>query len=100
MVNPDAVPSEVLPKETAVTMTRWERVAESIREQIRAKEGPDLRADEDGTLWLLSYRELGAPERHNVAYGTVRTALHQLRMEGWVEGEQGVGVRVRADHPK
>lgn len=71
-------------------MTRWERVAEAIREQVRA-----------GILkpggYLPSYRALG--EQHGVSYGTVRAALLTLRAEGWVEGEPGVGVRVREDHP-
>jgi len=70
--------------------TRWERLAEHIRSEIRAgrlKPG-DL---------LPSYRQLG--EDHQVSYATVRTALTVLRTEGWIVGEIGVGVRVREDHP-
>src|SRR5690554_2196418 len=70
--------------------TRWERLAEHIRSEIRAgrlKPG-DL---------LPSYRQLG--EEHQVSYATVRTALTVLRTEGWIVGEAGVGVRVREDHP-
>lgn len=71
-------------------MTRWERLAEHIRRQIR---NGVLRPGE----LIPSYRELG--EIHQVSYGTVRQALAVLRVEGWIEGEPGVGVRVREDHP-
>ena len=70
--------------------TRWERLAEHIRSEIRTgrlKPG-DL---------LPSYRQLS--EDHHVSYATVRTALTVLRTEGWIVGEVGVGVRVREDHP-
>lgn len=71
--------------------TRWERVAEAIREQIRSGR---LRPGD----YIPSYAQL--QETHGVSYGTVRDALRTLRMEGWLEeGEQGVGTRVREDHP-
>ena len=70
--------------------TRWERLAEHVRGEIRAGR---LRP---GAL-LPSYRQLG--EDHGVSYATVRQALTVLRTEGWVVGEPGVGVRVREDHP-
>lgn len=73
-----------------MTMTRWERLAEDLRQQIRAGE---LRP---GDL-IPSYRMLG--EQYKISYGTVRQALSVLRVEGWIEGEPGVGVRVRQDHP-
>lgn len=71
-------------------MTRWERLAEHIRGQIRSGQL------QPGGL-LPSYRVLG--EEHGVSYATVRQALTVLRMEGWVTGEPGVGVRVRQDPP-
>jgi GntR family transcriptional regulator len=88
----DPVGSTVRPREPA--MTRWEALADKIREQIRTGQ---LGA---GQL-LPSYAELGRTGLDQpVSYGTVRMALAVLRAEGWVVGEQGVGVRVRADHPK
>lgn len=69
---------------------RWQQIADSIRTQIRT--GQLVPGD-----LLPSYRLLG--EQHGTSYGTVRMALAVLRTEGWVEGEPGVGVRVRADHP-
>jgi DNA-binding GntR family transcriptional regulator len=76
--------------------TRWERVAEAIRDQIRTGKG--LRVEKDGSRWLPSYAKLG--DQHDVSYGTVLAAMRQLRAEGWIhDGEQGVGVRVREDHP-
>lgn len=71
-------------------MTRWERVAQAIRDDIRTGRL------QPGDL-LASYRELG--EQHEVSYATVRQALTVLRVEGWVAGEPGVGVRVLPDHP-
>lgn len=71
-------------------MTRWERLAEHIRNQIRAGRL------QPGDM-LPSYRALG--EEHGVSYATVRQALTVLRTEGWIVGEPGVGVRVRTDHP-
>lgn len=70
--------------------TRWERVAEDIRQQIRSGQ---LRPGD----YLPSYRLLG--ERYSTSYGTIRAALMTLRAEGWIEGEPGVGVLVREDHP-
>lgn len=70
---------------------RWERVAEDLRHRIRTGQYPA------GT-YLPSYRLL-AEEEYQVSVGTIRTALLVLRSEGWVEGEPGIGVRVRADHP-
>lgn len=75
--------------------TRWERVAEALREQIRGGHGLVLRSD---GLYLPSYSQL--QETYEVSYGTIRTALLLLRAQGWIEGEQGVGVRVRPDHPR
>jgi GntR family transcriptional regulator len=70
--------------------TRWERLADDLREGIRSGKYPP------GEL-LPSYRLLG--EQYDTSYGTVRTALMILRAEGWIVGEQGIGVRVREDHP-
>lgn len=72
-------------------MTRWERIAEHIREQIRSGQ---LRPGDR----LPSYAALG--EEHGASYGTVRMALAVLRTEGWIAGEPGVGVFVRDDHPE
>lgn len=80
--------------------TRWERVAEAIRDQIRTGNG--LRTEKDGSRWLPSYAQLRTVlgEDQKVSYGTVLAAMRQLRTEGWIhEGEQGIGVRVREDHP-
>jgi DNA-binding GntR family transcriptional regulator len=75
-------------------MTRWEALAERLREQIRTG------ALAPGQL-LPSYAELGRTGLDQpVSYGTVRMALAMLRTQGWVAGEAGVGVRVRADHPE
>ena len=71
--------------------SRWERVAEDIREQIRSGQ---LRPGD----MLPTYRRL--QELHQTSYGPVRMAMMALRLEGWVEGEPGVGVRVREDHPE
>lgn len=79
-----------------ITVTRWERAAEAIREQIRT--GDHIRTDDDGVRWLPSYAQL--EKQHRVSYGTLRYALGELRRQGWVEGEPGVGVRVRDDHPR
>lgn len=70
--------------------TRWERVADDIRSQIRR--GALTPGD-----YLPSYRLLG--EQYETSYGTIRMALAVLRTEGWIEGESGVGVRVREGHP-
>lgn len=71
-------------------MNRWETLAEKLRTQIRSGQ---LKPGD----YLPSYAAL--QEEHQISYGTVRQALFVLRTEGWVEGEPGVGVRVRADHP-
>lgn len=77
-----------------MTTPRWERVAEAIRTQIRTGTGLDERAD---GRYLSSYPRL--IEQHQVSYGTIRTAILQLKAEGWIEGDPGVGLRVREDHP-
>lgn len=69
---------------------RWQRIADEIRDQIRS--GQLTTGD-----MLPSYRLLG--EQHSTSYGTIRMAMAVLRTEGWIEGEPGVGVRVREDHP-
>jgi len=84
----DLVASVPRPRETS--MTRWETLAEHLRDQIRSGH------IQPGEL-LPSYAQI--QEQHGISYGTVRQALWVLRMEGWVAGEPGVGVRVRADHP-
>src|SRR5690606_13561069 len=69
--------SLVLPRETAMT-SRYERVAESIRAQIRSGElAPGAK--------LPSTRELKAI--YGVSYVTLRTAIMQLKAEGLLRGE-------------
>lgn len=80
-------------------MPKWERVAEAIREMIRSGEGLDQRAD---GLYLPSDPKL--LERHwegvgTVSYSTLRFAIANLKLTGWIEGEPGIGRRVREDHP-
>jgi DNA-binding GntR family transcriptional regulator len=75
--------------------SKWERVADAIRQQIRDNTG--LTEREDGR-YLPSYPQL--IDQHNVSYSTVRMVIAVLKAEGWIEGEQGIGLRVREDHPK
>lgn len=79
---------------------KWERVADAIRQQIRDSRDLDERPD---GRYLPSYPRLLAREWEGVgrvSYGTLRFAIAQLKATGWVEGEPGIGLRVREDHPK
>jgi DNA-binding GntR family transcriptional regulator len=69
---------------------RWRQVYERIVAGIRDGTYPA------GTL-LPSHRTMAA--EHHVAYSTVMRAVIQLQHEGWIDGEPGVGLRVREDHP-
>lgn len=73
---------------------KWERVADAIRQQIREDRG--LERKDDG-LYLPSYPNL--IEQHAASYSTIRFAVMTLKLEGWIEGEPGIGLRVREDHP-
>jgi GntR family transcriptional regulator len=64
---------------------KFERVAESLREQIRSGKLPKGSA-------LPSTKQLIA--EYDVSYGTVRDAIRQLKAEGLIEGRQGDGVYV------
>lgn len=68
---------------------KFERVAESIRGQIRAG---DLRPGDR----LPTTQELIG--QYGVSYGTLRSALLVLKSEGLIQGEPGVGVYV-AERP-
>lgn len=98
-VNP--VDSLTSRRENSMPQPKWERVAEAIRDQIRHRR--DLRQEADG-LYLPGYTTLVAradwPDGVGKAsYGTIRQAIWQLKAEGWLDGEQGIGLRVREDHP-
>jgi DNA-binding GntR family transcriptional regulator len=72
-------------------MTRWEALAESIREQIR---GGRLKPGDR----LPSYADLEKSGLdYPVSYGTVRMAVNVLKAEGWVTSQQGIGMFVRGD---
>jgi DNA-binding GntR family transcriptional regulator len=78
---------------------KWERLADAIREMIRTGEG--LIRREDG-LYVPSHKVLLArrwPGIGSVSYGTLRFAIGNLKATGWLENEQGIGLRVREDHP-
>lgn len=79
---------------------QWRRVAEEIRQRIRDDDNLTVRADADGTeqRWLPPYPDL--QEQHRTSYGTLRTVLIRLELEGWIDRHPGVGLMVRADHPK
>ncbi|WP_326561620.1 winged helix-turn-helix domain-containing protein [Micromonospora sp. NBC_01796] len=68
-----------------VPATKWEKLADHIREQIRT--GVLKPGDQ-----LPSTAQLKA--EHNVGDGVVRYAMHALRTEGLVESAHGVGVFV------
>lgn len=79
-------------------MTRWERVAEAIRQRIR--DGQVERRG--GGQYLPAYDRLEAElkaEGYRLSYGSLRRAVIELRHQGWIESEPGVGLRVRPDHP-
>lgn len=79
-------------------MTRWERVAEAIRQRIR-----DGQVEErGGGRYLPAYPRLEQELRdagYELSYGSLRRALIELRHEGWVVSEPGIGLRIRDDHP-
>ena len=66
-------------------IAKYERVANTIREQIRSGE---LKPGER----LPSTKEL--QDIHTVSYGTLRTALLLLKAEKLIEGQPGEGVYV------
>lgn len=65
--------------------TKWEKLAEHIRSQIRAGE---LKPGDK----LPSTAQLKA--EHGVSDSVIRYAMHALRTEGLVESTHGVGVFV------
>lgn len=94
----DPVSSLVSPRENTMP-PKWERVADAIRQQIR--DGRDLTEREDGR-YLPSYPHLLAtrwPGVGTISYGTLRQVITVLKVQGWIEGEPGIGLRVREDHP-
>lgn len=73
------------PGRTQMPIAKYERVANTIREQIRSGE---LKPGER----LPSTKEL--QDIHDVSYGTLRTALLLLKAEKLIEGQPGEGVYV------
>lgn len=74
---------------TMPAVPKYVRVAEAIREQIRAgKLAPGAKLPTTEQLIQL----------YKVGYGTLRTALMDLEREGWIEGRQGEG-RYVAEQP-
>jgi hypothetical protein len=66
---------------------------------IRTGEG--LIEREDG-LYVPSHKTLldrRWPGIGKVSYGTLRFAIRDLKVTGWLENEQGIGLRIREDHP-
>jgi GntR family transcriptional regulator len=87
------IDSSVRPEEK-ITMpaplSKWERVAEAIRQQIRS--GQLRPGDQLPSISALQ-------EIHGVSYGPVRTATLVLKAEGLVEGRPGEGVFVASPPP-
>jgi GntR family transcriptional regulator len=78
--------STVRPEETiTMPISKWERVAEAIREQIRTGQ---LKPGDK----LPSIAEL--QELYGVSYGPVRSATLVLKAEGLIYGQPGEGVYV------
>lgn len=77
----------VLRPEETITMpiSKWERVAEAIREQIRT--GQLKPGDKLPSITQLQ-------EIYGVSYGPVRAATLVLKAEGLVYGQPGEGVYV------
>jgi GntR family transcriptional regulator len=76
---------EVRPEEIPVSVPKFERVAEAIREQIRSGQ---LKPGDK----LPSISQLQT--QYEVSYGSIRGAMLVLKAEGLIEGRPGEGVYV------
>lgn len=73
---------------SAMTLPKYEQLAESFREKIRSGElAPGDRLP-----------SINAIRGEGWSTGTITWAMRTLRMEGWTRGQPGDGVFV-ADHP-
>lgn len=73
------------PGSSDMTMPKYQRVADAIRGKIRNGTYPPGAAIPSTNALLLEYR---------VGYGTLRTAIRQLKDEGLIYGQQGEAVYV------
>lgn len=76
---------------THASMATFERIAESIRDDIRS--GQLQPGDK-----LPPHRELAA--KYNVAVATLQNALRKLQDEGWLTARASVGVFVNTPPPE